>query len=558
MFNIPSFPPSVIDGHAASDRLDNAGATQSPHGAAQHWPSRAPLVGMGPVGAILTRIEPQRLRTLQQRVADDLGRLIPHVPETAPHLRECLEGWRQRYEKKVDPGALNEHDALMLDGGRRILKRLLDDLDTLQPAERAALLDSHEARFRCDASSNSRSNFKFKSRVVGSTHGIVLTLAHLMVDTERVALSRAEGNPRWNERVARLSPWVGPPSAVTTRAVQTRLNDLGLGDPKSPTELRDRRPIAFDPKDAIHMNAHWKICLTANADPDPGADPDPEDEPLLTHLGNAEFAQALDRLLACCHSLGVVESRPLSAFADQWLGSLPTGEKDDPVARLQTLGVQAMRDIAKRLGRPETDSFGNLEDKRALLAELLDALPLSNDPAATLCHFVRYRVPTDPRLASEEHFDAVRRVAIDSGIRKAASLPREFVASPEINLRIRKQGGHLQQLLGVRAASGDPPPEDCGLFDASSASLAWLSNRICAAVNWRARTLNAKRLTAMAAKARAPSSRPAPTAPPPDCSLGGTNLSVATSSGAVKRSIQSSPSHHPLAPKARQARRSKP
>lgn len=549
MFSIPSFPPSVIDGHTASARLDNARATQSAHHAARHAPSCAPLVGIGPVGAILTRIEPQRLKTLQQRVADHLGCLIPYVPETAPHLRECLEEWRHRYESKVEPGALNEHDALMLDGGRRILKRLLDGLGQLEPPERAALLNGYEARFRCDA--NARSNFKFKSRAVGSTHGVVLTLAHLMVDTESTALSRAQGNPLWNERVARLSPWIGPLSAIPTRAVQTRLNDLGLGDPKSPTDLRDPRSIKFDPKDAIHMNAHWKICLRDDADPVP----DPEDEPLLTHLGNAEFALALDRLLASCHSLGVVEPRPLNDFANQWLGSLPTGETDDPVVRLQTFGVVAMRDVAKRLGRLETDSLGRIGDKRALLAQFLDELVLSNDPAATLCHFVRYRVPTDPRLACEEHFDAVRRAAIDSGIRKSASLPPRFVASPEINLRIRKQGGHLQQLLGVRAAPDDPPPEDCGLFDASSASLAWLSNRICTAVNWRARTLNAQSLAAMEAKARPLPARPAPTASSLDCSIGGTNLSAATSSGALKRSIQSSPSHHPLAPKARPARR---
>lgn len=167
------------------------------------------------------------------------------------------------------------------------------------------------------------------------------------------------------------------------------------------------------------MNAHWKICLRDDADPVP----DPEDEPLLTHLGNAEFALALDRLLASCHSLGVVEPRPLNDFANQWLGSLPTGETDDPVVRLQTFGVVAMRDVAKRLGRLETDSLGRIGDKRALLAQFLDELVLSNDPAATLCHFVRYRVPTDPRLACEEHFDAVRRAAIDSGIRKSASLP---------------------------------------------------------------------------------------------------------------------------------------
>jgi hypothetical protein len=543
LFRIPSLPSTVIDGHDPSERLDRPEVPQVVHRAPRDSASGAPLVEIGPVGAILTRIGPNRLEQLQKRVAGHLAGLIQYVPETAPHVRDCLKRWRLRYEGPVDRGALNEHDALMLDGGCRILKRLLCNLDKLKSDQSAVLLKGYEARFQSEFRSES------KSRAVGSEFGIVLTLAHLMVDTER-AVSGVEGNPRWNERVARLSPWIGPPAAIPTGAVEARLKYLGLGAPKPPTELQDRRSIEFDPKDAIHMNAHWKICLRG--------DPDPEDEPLLTDIGNADLARALDGLLACCHGLGGVESRPLNVFADRWLGRLRTGEEDDPVARLQTLGVVAMRDAARRLGRPQTDSIGNRQEKCDLLAQLLHELALSADPVATLSHFVPYEVPTDPRMARGEHFDAVRRVVIDRSIRKAASLPPETLASPELNLRISKQRGILQQRLGVPAAPADPPPEDCGLFDASPKSLARLNHRICGTVNWRARKLNAAMLETAAARAHPAAPRPEPAPSAPHCSSGGTNLSVAASSGAVKRSIQFSPSHHTLAATAKKARRNAP
>ncbi|WP_343630067.1 hypothetical protein [Roseateles sp.] len=449
-----SMAASIVDALAAvqSDRTAVRTAAQAivPERAAPSVPNA--LRRAVPRNGEEARVAAMQLALGTDEVALEAGRLragfdrlIALVPSSHDRagLRDHLSTWRDRFTSL--PDELGGHHLEMLGSGPLILGMLGDELDRMEPDRQQEVLDRLEALVLRQAWANSPAAELAK---------VLLAAESANTDSE---------NPHLARRQQALRAWTGPQQAlgeVSSGQAADAMQSLGLHEP----HIVICGPLSE--MDTARKNFAWRLCLapsTGRVDPHP-----------LSDYGRTDLAAAIFGLRKCCADFGVDNLTPLTEFADRWLAQAASGNQDDPVGNLQLMGVGAMKRIEQRLN----SWMGDREAVRRELIAMISDLEKAQDPAATLLHFARYRIPDEPRSA-EASIDIARRQAIRAAAEASARpLLRDVDEAAKARL-IGQACRRLQDLLGVRAADGDTHASDAGgLIDTSSVALHRLNQRV--------------------------------------------------------------------------------
>lgn len=373
---------------------------------------------------------------------DRLIALVPSTHERAG-LRDRLSTWRDRFASL--PDQLGAHHLEMLGSGPLILGMLSDELDRMGPDRRREVLDRLEALVL----RQERADYP------------AAELARVLLAAE--SANAGSENPHLARRQQRLRAWIGPQQAlggVSRSGAADVMQNLGLHEPETVVD----GPLSE--MDTARKNFAWRLCLAPSTD---RVDSNP-----LSDYGRTDLAAAIFELRKRCADLLVDNLSPLTVFADRWLAEAASGDQDDPAGNLQLLGAGAMKRIEQRL----TDLKGDRGAVRRELIAMISDLETAQDPAATLLHFARYRIPGESRSA-EARIDVARRQAIRSAV-EASARPLLMDADEAVTERLIGQAcRRLQDLLGVRAADGDTHASDAGgLIDTSSVALHRLNQQV--------------------------------------------------------------------------------